>query len=227
MPRRRSGRKPSLHDEHPTLGSIPRLRGKCALLFVLALASGLLGHGWWETTAFALSCVAVVIALAGVGGAPLLCHVFFLKPNGRRPIRKEHEDAYGRAWFLHAEGGERLSHPRVHADGSRQRRRLSARRIGNLIFKATARGGQLPEVDDVRRRLGLGAALDRSMLTPDHIEEWYAGKKRRKASTLRGNRDGTLDNDDRPKPLPTCPASCPRRRDRNCVGAPAKCEERG
>ena len=28
-------------------------------------------------------------------------------------------------------------------------------RIGDLIFKATARGGQLPAVDDVRRRLGL------------------------------------------------------------------------
>jgi hypothetical protein len=29
-------------------------------------------------------------------------------------------------------------------------------RIGDLIFQRTKRGGQLPAVDDVRRRLGLG-----------------------------------------------------------------------
>jgi hypothetical protein len=40
----------------------------------------------------------------------------------------------------------------------------SVARIGDLIFKATAHGGRLPEVDDVRRRLGLGAALDRSIV---------------------------------------------------------------
>ena len=32
------------------------------------------------------------------------------------------------------------------------------KRIGDLIFRTTARGGQLPSVEDVRRRLGLGVA---------------------------------------------------------------------
>src|SRR5258706_7639207 len=127
MLRRSPGQKRSLNEEHPTLGSIARLRGKCGLLFVLTLATGLLGHAWWETAALALSCVAVLIALAGVGGAPLVCHVFFLKPNGRRPVQKEHESDYGRAWFLDAEGGQRLSLSRVDADGARQSRRPSIR----------------------------------------------------------------------------------------------------
>jgi integrase len=35
-------------------------------------------------------------------------------------------------------------------------------RIGDLIFRATARGGQLPSVEDVRRRLGLRRELDAS-----------------------------------------------------------------
>ena len=36
----------------------------------------------------------------------------------------------------------------------------TAARIGDLIFEKTARGGQLPSVEDVRRRLGLRGQLD-------------------------------------------------------------------
>jgi integrase len=61
-------------------------------------------------------------------------------------------------------------------------------RIGDLIFRSTARGGQLPSVEDVRRRLGLG--LDPAQpgaIVASWLESWLAGKRRTKrASTVRG-----------------------------------------
>lgn len=60
------------------------------------------------------------------------------------------------------------------------------RKIGDLIFERTKRGGELPAVDEVRRRLGLGR-------DPGQVGEtfgeawavWFAGKKRaRRASTV-------------------------------------------
>ena len=61
-------------------------------------------------------------------------------------------------------------------------------RIGDLIFKATARGGQLPSVEDVRRRLGLGLDPAQPGVTAAAwLESWLAGKQRTKrASTVRG-----------------------------------------
>ena len=61
-------------------------------------------------------------------------------------------------------------------------------RIGDLIFHATARGGQLPAVEDVRRRLGLGLDPAQPGVTvAAWFDSWLAGKQRTKrASTVRG-----------------------------------------
>ena len=60
--------------------------------------------------------------------------------------------------------------------------------IGDLIFRATARGGQLPAVEDVRRRLGLGLDPAQPGATvAAWLDSWLAGKRRTKrASTVRG-----------------------------------------
>jgi integrase len=64
---------------------------------------------------------------------------------------------------------------------------VSLTRLGDLIFEKTKRGGHLPAVEDVRRRLGLGGSLDRTLTMRDAMEQWYAAKKRAKRdSTLRG-----------------------------------------
>ena len=62
------------------------------------------------------------------------------------------------------------------AKGDRQ----SAAKLGDLIFTTTNRGGSLPDLAEVRRRLGLGLALDRSQTTGEFLETWSAGKKRSK-----------------------------------------------
>jgi integrase len=61
-------------------------------------------------------------------------------------------------------------------------------RIGDLIFKSTARGGQLPSVEDVRRRLGLGQDPGQpGLIAAERLDSWLAGKRRTKrASTVRG-----------------------------------------
>ncbi len=61
-------------------------------------------------------------------------------------------------------------------------------RIGDLIFQATARGGQLPAVAEVRRRLGLGLDPAQPGVTvAAWLDSWLAGKRRTKrASTVRG-----------------------------------------
>lgn len=62
-------------------------------------------------------------------------------------------------------------------------------RVGDLVFDKTRRGGHLPPVDDLRRRLGVGQELDRSQTVGEWLEQWYAGKKRAKRdSTLRSYR---------------------------------------
>ena len=60
--------------------------------------------------------------------------------------------------------------------------------IGDLIFRATARGGQLPSLEDVRRRLGLGLDPAQPGATvAAWLDSWLAGKRRTKrASTVRG-----------------------------------------
>jgi hypothetical protein len=55
-------------------------------------------------------------------------------------------------------------------------------RIGDFIFKVTARGRQLPAVDDVRRRLGLRRELDASETFGDAWAEWLAGRRKARDS---------------------------------------------
>ena len=66
--------------------------------------------------------------------------------------------------------------------------RGTQQRIGDLIFHATARGGQLPAVEDMRRRLGLGLDPAQPGVTvAAWLDSWLAGKRRTKrASTVRG-----------------------------------------
>lgn len=59
-------------------------------------------------------------------------------------------------------------------------------RIGDLIFRATARGGQLPAIEDVRRRLGLRRDLDRSETFGEAWSAWLAGKRKARPSYARG-----------------------------------------
>src|SRR6202044_1602582 len=55
-------------------------------------------------------------------------------------------------------------------------------RIGDLIFEKTARGGQLPSVQDVRRRLGLRSQLDRSETFGEAWAAWLAGRRKARDS---------------------------------------------
>ena len=96
---------------------------------------------------------------------------------GASPLRVQHQGQADKAatqvWDLIKLGG---------ADTGTQQR------IGDLIFRATARGGQLPSVEDVRRRLGLGLDPAQPGATvAAWLDSWLAGKRRTKrASTVRG-----------------------------------------
>lgn len=70
------------------------------------------------------------------------------------------------------------------AQGDRQARE----KLGDLVFSSTNRGGQLPPIADVRRRLGHGLALDRSQTVGDWLDLWVANKRKAK------KRDSTLDS---------------------------------
>jgi integrase len=54
--------------------------------------------------------------------------------------------------------------------------------IGDLIFRATVRGGHLPAVEDVRRRLGLRRELDVSETFAEAWAEWLAGRRKARPS---------------------------------------------
>ncbi|MFC7731150.1 site-specific integrase [Actinomadura keratinilytica] len=57
------------------------------------------------------------------------------------------------------------------------------RRIGDLIVEKSKRGGELPTVEDVRRKLGAGIEIDApSMTLAAWLEDWLAGKRTLKAS---------------------------------------------
>lgn len=56
------------------------------------------------------------------------------------------------------------------------------RRIGDLILDKTCDGGELPAVEDVRRRLGLGRELDRAETFGEAWPVWLAGKKKLRPS---------------------------------------------
>ena len=134
------------------------------------------------------------------------CEVVLLEPPGRAPaqVRRRLETIAWRSGAALIVAGTWEGAPvRLHV--TRQQwdgigygyGRLRARRgadtatrqlIGDLIFRATARGGQLPAVEDVRRRLGLGLDPAQPGATvAAWLDSWLAGKRRTKrASTVRG-----------------------------------------
>jgi integrase len=59
------------------------------------------------------------------------------------------------------------------------------RRIGDMIFEKTKRGGQLPAIEDVKRRLGLGRALDTSETFGEAWAAWLAGRRKARPSYAR------------------------------------------
>jgi integrase len=60
------------------------------------------------------------------------------------------------------------------------------RRIGDLIFERSKRGGQLPDTAEVRRRLGAGLDLASPAMTlAEWMTEWLAGKRGIKQSVRR------------------------------------------
>lgn len=69
----------------------------------------------------------------------------------------------------------------------------STKRIGDLIFEKTKHGGQLPPVEDVQRRLGLGRDLGQGETLAELLERWYKGKKALRQSVKRLYRQH-LDN---------------------------------
>lgn len=69
----------------------------------------------------------------------------------------------------------------------------SVKRIGDLIFEKTKRGGTLPRVEDVRRRLGLGRELGQGETLAELLERWFKSKKALRESVKRLYRQH-LDN---------------------------------
>ena len=60
------------------------------------------------------------------------------------------------------------------------------RKIGDMIFEKSARGGELPAVDDVRRRLGLRREnLSSSQTFEESWPAWLAGKKKLRPSAAK------------------------------------------
>jgi integrase len=63
--------------------------------------------------------------------------------------------------------------------------RATARKIGDMIFEKSARGGDLPAVDDVRRRLGLRRDPGEGQTFGDAWAAWLAGKRKARPSYLK------------------------------------------
>jgi integrase len=62
----------------------------------------------------------------------------------------------------------------------------TARKIGDMIFEKSARGGEMPAVEDVRRRLGLRRTnLGTSDTFGDAWAAWLAGKRRARPSYIK------------------------------------------
>ena len=83
------------------------------------------------------------------------------------PTKTEADKAAAQAWDLIKLAG---------ADTATQQR------IGDFIFRSTARGGQLPAVEDVRRRLGLRRELDTSETFGEAWAVWLAGRRKARDS---------------------------------------------
>ncbi len=106
---------------------------------------------------------------------------------GRRQLRRI-------GYRTKTEAGRALEHVRdlVKVGGDDE---ASRRRIGDLLFDRSRRGGDLPTVDELRRRLGASDAINRSMTTGEWLEQWLAGRRGLRASTrrsYRGHLDGYL-----------------------------------
>jgi integrase len=69
----------------------------------------------------------------------------------------------------------------------------SVKRVGDLIFEKTKRGGQLPAVEDLRRRLELGRELGQGETLAELLERWFKSKKALRESVKRLYRQH-LDN---------------------------------
>jgi integrase len=66
------------------------------------------------------------------------------------------------------------------------------RRIGDLIFDQSKRGGQLPTVEDMRRRIGARGSLERSETFGEAWAAWIAGKRKlRESARVRYKQIGT------------------------------------
>ncbi len=74
------------------------------------------------------------------------------------------------------------------ADGDR----ATAAEIGDLIWKSTKYGGQLPATEDVRRRLALGRGLAECETLAEWLEAWHASKRSLRESSARAYR-GHMD----------------------------------
>jgi integrase len=74
-----------------------------------------------------------------------------------------------------------------------QGERQSREKLGDLIFSATVRGGQLPEVAAVKRRLGVGLALDRSQTTGEWLDMWVKGKWKAKRESAASGWQSHID----------------------------------
>jgi integrase len=61
----------------------------------------------------------------------------------------------------------------------------TAKKIGDMIFEKSARGGELPAVDDVRRRLGLRRDPGAAPTFGEAWDAWLAGKRRARPSYLK------------------------------------------
>lgn len=67
--------------------------------------------------------------------------------------------------------------------------KTTARKIGDLIFERSARGGELPAVDDVRRRLGLRRDPGEVARFGEAWDAWLAGKRKARPSYIKWLRE--------------------------------------
>jgi len=67
--------------------------------------------------------------------------------------------------------------------------KTTAQKIGDMIFAKTARGGELPAVEDVRRRLGLRRDPGEVARFGEAWEAWLAGKRKARPSYIKWLRE--------------------------------------
>lgn len=67
--------------------------------------------------------------------------------------------------------------------------RATAQKVGDMIFEKSARGGELPAVEDVRRRLGLRRDPGEVARFGEAWEAWLAGKRKARPSYVKWLRE--------------------------------------